>query len=96
MKNKFSIKYLTLAFASLLLVAVFYSCKQNPVEYEYKQTVINAKAIIKKDCDDKFIISFTNGQSEYCSFGQYNKYQIGDTLCWEREKGWMWYLVDCH
>ena len=82
-----------------LLVAVFFvGCKEHPKQYETKQTIINAKAKVKVDGSDKFILSFENGESEYCSFGEYNKYEIGDTLCWKREKGFfgMWFVEDCH
>lgn len=81
---------------TLLVVVFFVGCKEKPMEYETKQTIVNAKAIVKVEGTDKFILSFSDGESEYCSFGEYNKYKIGDTLCWEREKGWLWYLVDCH
>jgi len=82
-----------------LLVAVFFvGCKEKPMEYETKQTIINAKAKVKVDGSDKFILSFSDGDSEYCSFGEYNKYKVGDTLCWKREKHFFgtWYVEDCH
>ena len=82
-----------------LLVAVFFvGCKEHPKQYETKQTIINAKAKVKVDGSDKFILSFENGESEYCSFGEYNKYEIGDTLFWKREKDFfgMWFVEDCH
>ena len=82
-----------------LLAAVFLvGCKERPKQYETKQTIVNAKAIIKVEGTDKFILSFDNGESEYCSFGEYNKYKVGDTLCWKREKDFfgMWYVEDCH
>ena len=82
-----------------LLVAVFFfGCKEKPMEYETKQTIINAKAKVKVNGSDKFILSFNDGDSEYCSFGEYNKYKVNDTLCWKREKHFfgMWYVVDCH
>jgi hypothetical protein len=80
-------------------VAVFLvGCKEQPKYYETKKTVVNAKAIVKVEGTDKFILSFSDGESEYCSFGEYNKYKIGDTLCWKREKDFfgMWYVEDCH
>jgi len=82
-----------------LLVAVFFvGCKEKPMEYEIKQTIINAKANVKVDGSDKFILSFSDGDSEYCSFGEYTKYKIGDTLYWKREKHFFgtWYVEDCH
>ena len=82
-----------------LLVAVFFvGCKEHPKQYETKQTIINAKAKVKVDGSDKFILSFSDGDSEYCSFGEYNKYEIGDTLYWKREKDFfgMWFVEDCH
>ena len=81
-----------------LLVAVFFvGCKEKPMQYETKQTVINAKERVKVDGSDKFILSFSDAESEYCSFGEYTKYKIGDTLCWKREKHFfgMWYVEDC-
>ena len=86
-------------FLYTLLVAVFFvGCKEKPKQYETKQTIVNAKAIVKVEGTDKFILSFDNGESEYCSFGAYNKYKVGDTLCWKREKGFfgMWFVEDCH
>lgn len=90
---------LTRNLAKLMLVAVFFvGCKEKPMRYETKQTVINAKAIVKVEGTDKFILSFSDGKSEYCSFGEYNKYKVGDTLYWKREKDFfgMWYVEDCH
>ena len=83
----------------MLLLAVFFiGCREKPMEYETKQTIINVKAKVKVEGSDKFILSFSDGSSEYCSFGEYNKYKIGDTLCWKREKDFfgMWYVEDCH
>ena len=83
----------------MLLVAVFLvGCKEHKPIYENKQTVVNAKAIVRVDGTDKFILSFSDGESEYCSFGEYNKYKTGDTLCWKREKDFFgkWYVEDCH
>ena len=82
-----------------LLVAVFFvGCKEHPKQYETKQTIVNAKAVVTVDGTDKFILSFENGESDYCSFGVYNKYKVGDTLCWKREKDFfgMWFVEDCH
>lgn len=86
-------------FAKLLLLTVFLiGCKDKPMQYETKQTIVNAKANVKVDGSDKFILSFSDGDSEYCSFGDYTKYKVGDTLCWRREKHFfgMWYIQDCH
>ena len=79
----------------LLLSLLFISCKEQKMEYETKQTVINAKAIVKVDGSDKFVLSFSDGESEYCSFGEYNKYNVGDTLLWKREKHFfgVWYVI---
>jgi len=85
--------------AKMLLVAVFLvGCKEYKPTYETKQTVVNAKAIVKVDGTDKFILSFSHGESEYCSFGEYNKYKVGDTLCWKREEDFFgtWFVEDCH
>lgn len=95
MKHKFSINHLTLAFASLLLVAVF-SCKQREIQYEYKQQVILAKTIDLENKNTRYNVAFTDGSSESFSFGFYSKYEVGDTICWKREKGWLWYVIDCH
>lgn len=83
---------------TLLVVVFFVGCKEKPMQYETKQTVINAKANVKVDRSDKFILSFSDGDSEYCSFGEYTKYKIGDTLYWKREKHFfgMWFVEDCH
>jgi len=97
MRKILKFKTQLIAFVYAMLVAVFLiGCKERPKQYETKQTVINAKAIVKVKGTDKFILSFSDGESEYCSFGEYNKYKVGDTLCWKREKGWLWYMVDCH
>lgn len=83
-------KRFLILFSLLLLM----SCKEQKMKYEHKQTVVNTKAKIKVDGNDKFILSFSDGESEYCSFGEYTKYKVGDTLHWEREKQFfgMWYV----
>ena len=97
MKQIFKFKTQTIAFVYAMLVAVFFiGCKKHKPVYETKKTIVNAKAIVKVDGTDKFILSFSDGESEYCSFGEYNKYKVGDTLCWKREKGWFWVVEDCH
>ena len=86
-------------FFKMLLVAVFFvGCKKKTLEYETKQNIINAKAKVKVEGSDKFILSFSDGESEYCSFGKYNRYKVGDTLHWKREKDFfgMWYVEDSH
>lgn len=96
MKTKTSIYHLTFAFAYVLLVSVFSSCRQRPVEYEYKQTIVKAKTIDLERGNTRYNIAFTNGDSEEFSFGLYSKYEVGDTICWKREKNWLWYVIDCH
>lgn len=83
-------------FAYVLLVAVFSSCEQRPVEYEYKQQIVKAKTIDLKDGNTRYNIAFTDGDSETFDFGLYSKYEVGDTICWMRKKGWFWYVIDCH
>jgi hypothetical protein len=83
-------------FAYVLLVAVFSSCEPITVEYEYKQQIVKAKTIDLKDGNTRYNIAFTDGNSEAFSFGLYSKYEVGDTVCWKREKNWLWYVIDCH
>ena len=83
-------------FAYVLLVAVFSSCKQRPVEYEYKQQIVKAKTIDLKDGNTRYNIAFTDGDSETFTFGLYSKYEVGDTIYWKREKGQWWYVIDCY
>lgn len=83
-------------FAYVLLVAAFYSCKERPTEYEYKQQIVKAKTIDLKDGNTRYNIAFTDGDSETFDFGLYSKYEVGDTVCWKREKNWLWYVIDCH
>ena len=83
-------------FAYVLLVAVFSSCEQRPVEYEYKQQIVKAKTIDLKDGSTRYNIAFTDGNSEPLNFGLYSKYEVGDTICWERERNWLWYVIDCN
>ena len=83
-------------FAYVLLVAVFSSCTPRPVEYEYKQQIVKAKTIDLKDGNTRYNIAFTDGNSETFDFGLYSKYEVGDTVCWKREKNWLWYVIDCH
>lgn len=80
----------------VVLVAVFFSCEQKPVEYEYKQQIVKAKTIDLKDGNTRYNIAFTDGTSNSFSFGLYSKYGVGDTVCWKREEGWFWYVTDCH
>lgn len=83
-------------FVYVLLVVVFSSCEQSPVEYEYKQQIVKAKTIDLKNGDTRYNIAFTDGDSETFSFGLYSKYEVGDTICWKREKGRWWDVIDCH
>lgn len=82
--------------AYVLLVAVFSSCEQRPVEYEYKQQIVKAKTIDLRNGNTRYNIAFTDGDSETFSFGLYSKYEVGDTICWKREKGCLWYVIGCH
>jgi hypothetical protein len=83
-------------FAFLLLV-VFSSCVQNKqIEYEYRQHIVKAKTIDLINGSTRYNIAFTDGASESFSFGLYSKYEVGDTICWKREKNWLWYVIDCH
>lgn len=83
-------------FAYVLLVAAFSSCKQRHVEYEYKQQIVKAKTIDLRNGNTRYNIAFTDGDSEEFSFGLYSKYEVGDTICWRREKGYLWYVTYCH
>jgi hypothetical protein len=62
----------------------------------YKQQIIQAKTVDLKDGSTRYNIAFTDGVSESFSFGLYSKYEVGDTVCWKREKGRGWYVIDCH
>ena len=86
---------LTRNLAKLMLVAVFSSCEQRPVEYEYKQQIVKVKTIDLKDGNTRYNIAFTDGNSETFDFGLYSKYEVGDTVCWKRVKNWLWYVIDC-
>lgn len=93
----FKHKKLSSNLVKMLLVTVFFvGCKEHLRVYEYKQTIVNSKIIIQIEGSDRFILSFTDGESEYCSFGEYTKYKIGDTLCWKRECGCSWFVENCH
>ena len=81
--------------AFLLLTSLFYSCDKGRIEYEFKQTIIKAKTIELKDGDTRYNIAFTDGSSEYFNFGLYSYYEVGDTICWRREKNWFWYVINC-
>ena len=83
-------------FAYVMLVAVFSSCEQRPIEYEYKQQIVKAKTIDLMNGNTRYNIAFTDGNSEEFSFGVYSRYEVGDTVCFEREKGHLWYVTSCH
>lgn len=87
---KYNIKFIF-----LLLFLSTYSCKERSTEYEHKQQVVKAKTIDFKDGSTRYNIAFTDGSSDAFSFGVYSNYEVGDTICWERENGWYWYIVDC-
>lgn len=93
MKNEIKFTVQILLTAMLLLIG----CVEKPIKYETRQSTVNAKKIIKNEGSDIFILSFTNGKSEYCSYENYTKYNIGDTICWKREKAFisMWFIEDC-
>lgn len=97
MKHKFSITRLALAFASLLLAAVLYSCEQRPVEYEVKKRIVKDKTIDTYNGSTRYNIAFKDGSCEAFDFGLYTKYEIGDTICFKRKKDmWgFWYVEDC-
>lgn len=69
-----------------LIIILLSSCERYKPIYETKKTTINAKSVKKVKGSYRFILSFSDGESEYCSFEEYNKYKIGDTLYWKREK----------
>ncbi len=92
--SKFQMNRLYIAFACLFLVLVF-SCTQRPIEYEHKLTIIKDKTIDLKDGNTRYNVAFTDGNSESFSFGLFSKYEVGDTICWEREINSFWYVIDC-
>lgn len=86
------IPVLTLTILSLIL----YSCVEiTPTIYEYKQLVVKNKTVDLHQGTTRYNIAFTSGESEEFSFGLYSKYEIDDTVCFKREKGWIWYVTSC-
>ena len=96
MKRKFLVKTISLACASLLLSSVFFSCNQADKSYKHKKRVVKNK-IVERGKTTRYNIAFTNGESDYFSFGLYSKYEIGDTICFESLDDIMgfWYVIDC-
>lgn len=79
---------------------IFISCRerQQNSRFEYKSTIVNAKTIIVVEGSTQFILSFQDGGSEICSFGQYNQYQVGDSICLVRDDRslfYTWYIIKC-
>lgn len=82
-------------FTYLMVSIIFYSCERKTLEREYRQRVVQAKTIDMWSGNTRYNIAFTDGVSEAFSFGLYSKYEVGDTVCWEREDGW-WYITECN
>jgi hypothetical protein len=70
------------------MTTLLIGCKKQPIEYEYKQTIIVTKDKILDDGSDKFVWAFKGGDTRSCTYGEF-KYQVGDTICWQRETGWV-------
>lgn len=77
-----------------LLIFIFISCKERPIEYEFKKQVIVAKKEIVSNGNSKFIMAFEDRSDYDCTFGEFNAYQLKDTVLFKREKDWFWFIVD--
>lgn len=61
---------------------------------QYKSEVVKNKMII----DGKFSIAYESGNSDYHSHGLYEKYEVGDTICFKLvgDSFWGRTVVDCN
>jgi hypothetical protein len=82
-------------FFVLLIAIIISSCEKKPIEYEYKLEIVQAKTIDFKNGTTRYNIAYESGLSESFTFGLYTKYNVGDTICFKREKNWFWKIIDC-
>ncbi len=93
-KDKACLLYLKSTLCSVLVAVVLLSCNFKKREVKTKQEIIVAKTIEYNNRDTKYHIAYKSGSSDYFDYGLYVKYDIGDTICFERGS-WIWYVVDC-
>ncbi len=68
---------------------------EEPVVFEYKQNIVSGMEKSLEDGNTIYNLAFENGKSITVSYGVYNSLEVDDTVCWEREKNWFWYLIKC-
>ena len=80
-------------FWCLLLMGLTGCLAEIPRE-EYKQShrVVADKKETLHYGVTRFTIAFEDGSSENFSFGIYTKYNVGDIVCMESKRGWVWYI----
>ncbi len=85
-------------FILLFTFSLLLSCGDNrTVKYEHKQLVISDKREKVVDGDTRYVFYFIEHRSEYMDYELYSSYEIGDTVCFEREENWFFWCVvsDC-
>jgi hypothetical protein len=92
---------------NIILSNVFYfflfinlfSCGSNSESKStFFQRIISAKTKDVKNGTTCYKFAYSNGDNDEVSFGLYSKYNIGDTVCFEKQNdivGWT-SIVDCH
>ena len=94
--RKFINSKLSYAIYIVLVAVLIVSCSNPVTEYEYKSNVIKSKTIDLEDGTTRYNVAYYNGISDSYSFGLYESFEVNDTICWKREKGWFWHIVDCN
>lgn len=81
----------------LLLLFFITSCVSN--EIEFKKEIVKNKTIDLFEGTTRYNIAFKSGTSDAFSYGLYEKYNIGDTICFQRYSNDVirdWYLIECN
>ena len=86
-------------FVYFLLLVNLFSCGSNSEpKPTFFQRILSVKTKDIKNGTTCYKFAFSNGEDVEVSFGLYAKYNIGDTVCFEKHNdivGWV-SIVDCH
>ena len=69
----------------VLFSAIFYACSNYCEIQQTKRktvTVVAKQEIYRAGNGTRWVIAFSDGDSEICDFGEYSRYNVGDTVNW--------------
>lgn len=90
MHNRKTIKHILICG---LLVAIL-SCEPIPDIYDYKQTTVVAKTTDYYRGSTNYRMAFSDGSDLRVSYGEFSTIDVGDTIFWERQNSWYWYMIN--